>query len=207
LSELVRAYGIELGRDFVVDKLSRLFGADYLIPVVTQYEGHPITENFSLACFLPIAQSVKPLDKAPEGLITQSLALTSQGSWAEKSLTGLKEGGASFEEGVDQQGPVSLASVAERMEPSLRLVVFGDSDFANNSHLGLSGNKDLLLNSLAWAAGEEKLVTIRPKTRANTPLALKVSDQRLVFTVPVVVLPLCTLGAGVFVFIYRKRFH
>ncbi len=205
LEEWLKTYGVVLGRNVVIDKLSRMFGGDYLIPVVTHYGEHAITEKFNVASFLPLARTVSAAKEAPKGLKITELALTSQGSWAEQDWKEIKKGQVSFEEG-DIAGPVSLAVAAEKENSNMRLAVFGDSDFADNAHLYLSGNKDLILNTVAWLSGEEKLVTIRPKERKSTPLLLSPTQQKLVFVVPVLVLPIFFLGSGITVLLFRKRY-
>ncbi|MFQ6111098.1 MAG: Gldg family protein, partial [Nitrospinota bacterium] len=42
VAEFLSEYGLELRDDVIVDRLSRLFGADYLMPVVTEYTKHKI---------------------------------------------------------------------------------------------------------------------------------------------------------------------
>lgn len=205
LEEWLKSYGVVLGQNVVVDKLSRIFGADYLIPVVTQYEDHKITEKLNVASFLPVARAVTAAKETPEDLKVSELAFTSQGSWAEQDWEEIKKGKVSFG-GGDLPGPVSLAVVVERENTAMRLVVFGDSDFVDNAHFYLSGNKDLILNTIAWLAGEEKLVTIRPKERKSTPLLLSPHQQKLIFLVPVLALPMISLGSGLAVLLYRKRY-
>ncbi|MCH7897403.1 MAG: GldG family protein, partial [candidate division NC10 bacterium] len=58
LSDFLKRYGILMGKDVIVDRLSRAFGGDYLLPVITQYEPHPIMKDFSLASFFPFARTV-----------------------------------------------------------------------------------------------------------------------------------------------------
>ena len=189
----------------MVDKWSRVFGADYLIPVVTQYGRHPITEKFTAASFLPIARTVTAAGDIPENLHVTELALTSPGSWAESDWKQVNEGKVSQDEG-EAKGPLSLAVAVEKAESSFRLVVFGDSDFADNAHFYLSGNTDLALNTVAWLSGDEKLVTIRPKERASTPLVLTERQQKLVFAIPIFALPILSIGSGLGVFLFRKKY-
>ena len=47
--------------------------------------------------------------------------------------------------------------------PETRLVAIGDSDFASNGALGVSGNRDLFLNTINWLAQQENLIAIRPR--------------------------------------------
>lgn len=205
LEDWLLTYGVSLGASVVVDKLSRVFGADYLIPVVTQYARHPITEKFTAASFLPIARTVTAAGDVPETLHVTELALTSPGSWAESDWKQVNEGKVSQEEG-EARGPLSLAVAVEKAESSFRLVVFGDSDFADNAHFYLSGNTDLALNTVAWLSGDEKLVTIRPKERASTPLVLTDNQQKLIFAIPIFALPILSIGSGLGVFLFRKKY-
>lgn len=206
LENWLDSYGLVLGPSVVIDKLSRVFGADYLIPVVAQYGNHPITEKFNVACFLPVARTVARSQEAPAGLEVSEIAFTSQGSWAEQDWKQIQQGQVSQDPG-DVPGPLSLACAVNKADSAFRLVVFGDSDFADNAHLYLSGNKDLILNTVAWLSGEEKLVTIRPKERESTPLVLTAAQQRLVFVVPVFAFPLLSLGTGLAVLLYRRKYN
>ena len=62
-------------------------------------------------------------------------------------------------------GPLSLGVAASRAagDKSARLVVIGDSDFAENQWLGLQRNGDLFFNTIDWLAQDENLISIRPK--------------------------------------------
>lgn len=206
LAAWLKSYGIILGRDVIVDKLSRLFGADALIPVVTTYAQHAITKGFNLACFLPYASSVTVSDEFPQGYQASELVFTSQGSWAEKNWEQLGKGEVSFDEG-DTQGPISLAAVLEKEASDLRMVVVGDSDLADNTHFYLSGNKDFTLNLFAWLVGEEKLLAIRSKGRDPTPLVLTEAQQRIIFVVPIFIMPAAVFIVGLAVLFYRRKYR
>ena len=91
-----------------------------------------------------------------------------------------------------------------------RLVVVGDSDFASDAYLDVLGNRDVALNAVAWAAGEEELAGERPKNvpevqRPLSPLVLtEQSARRLLATVAGVV-PGLVLLTGLLVAIVRRR--
>ena len=86
-----------------------------------------------------------------------------------------------------------------------KVVVYGDSDFISNAHLRLSGNKDFLLNTLAWLCGEETLISIRPKEVDATPLFLTKGQNRMLFFIPVVFVPSMLIMIGIGVFMRRRR--
>ena len=221
LTALLKARGIELASDTLIDNLSRLFGADALMPVVSQYTPHPITKEFRMASFFPLARSVRPAGTPPDGVEVQALASTGSGSWAETDLKALEKGKATFEEGRDAPGPVPVAAVATvetrdgqkgsqaskeagATRSKARLVVIGDSDFASNTHLNLSGNATLLLNTISWLAEEEDLIAIRPRSEGSQPLLLSPGQGRALFWISIVLMPLVVTVIGGKV-LWRRR--
>jgi len=233
LTEFLKSCGIEVGQDIIVDKLSRLFGADYLTPIVSQYAGyHPITENFKAASFFPLARSIRVANDVPQHVQNTELAKTGPNSWAETDLAMLKKGSASFDSQKDTMGPIPVAMVStiqheteeakdgqtettveDKAEESddekdvprpARIVVFGDSDFAGNAYVNLSGNRDLFMNALSWLAEEEDLIAIRPKEGESQPVVLSYTQTRVIFWASVVLLPGGVLIIGVVVLRQRR---
>jgi ABC-type uncharacterized transport system involved in gliding motility auxiliary subunit len=220
LAPYLADYGIQIVEGVVVDPVSRLFGMDYLTPVVASYEEHPITKNFEVASFFPLALSVKTTEKMPERVSAQALAKTSPNSWLERGQEERQgitrgEGRLGFNEGVDEKGPVSVVAVATvtprhqaatDQEPKrARLVVFGDSDFASNNYLNLSGNRDLFLNTVSWLAEEENLIAIRPKEGGSFFTPVTATQERLIFWLSMIVLPAVVVGSGVATYMWRRR--
>lgn len=232
LATLLKKYGILMGNDVIVDRLSRAFGGDYLLPVITEYEPHPITEDFTLAAFFPFARTVDAPETPRPGVAVQVLGRTSAGSWAETDKAALDRGEASLDPEKDRKGPVPVGAVATievpsevqsprsdvpkeqetlHPEPSTlnrkkgRIVAYGTSGFIANSHLNLSGNRDLFLNSVSWLAEEEELIAIRPRQAAFTPLVLTARQGRFAFWTTVIVPPLAILGTWIAVFLRRRR--
>ena len=86
-----------------------------------------------------------------------------------------------------------------------RVVATGSSLFAANRFFKLQGNADLFLNTVSWLAEDENLIAIRPKSEKAQPIVLTVNQSLLSFFVPVVVVPLIWIVAGIAVFVYRRR--
>jgi len=214
LNTLLERYGLSLGNDVIIDinPQGRMLGAGPEVPVVGDYPSHPITRDFRFATFFPVARTVAVKDKPPQGVTAQALARTTSESWAETNQEEIRTGQVKPDPG-EARGPLTVAAVATidakdapegRKDAKARVVVVGDSDFATNAFVNLSGNKDLFLNTLSWLAEEENLIAIRPKERANTPIFLTAAQGQVLFWLPVVVLPLTMIVAGV-VAIARKR--
>ena len=214
IEALLASYRIKLNDDAVVDPYSRVAGGDYSIPVVTHYENHPITRGFALATFFPTARSVGIIDDEIEGVSVQYLAKTGKSAWGETDLRLIDKGQAVKSED-DNQGPLALAAAAEKRPAAgapgskergtSRLVVIGDSDFADNSSFRLSGNSDLFLNVINYLAEEEDLISVRPKQGPGDRLFLTASQGRLIFLVSVILLPLSVITVGTAVWMKRRR--
>jgi ABC-type uncharacterized transport system involved in gliding motility auxiliary subunit len=231
LKAFVGRYGITVGDDVIVDQYARTMGGDYLMPIVSTYYPHAITQNFTLASLFPFARSVDVAKPLPGGVTVQKLGETGPGSWAETNKGELNRGQISFEKGQDQQGPVSVGVIATvQAEPAAaaktekattgkkdnereaqtqpevaRLVVYGNSSFASNSFLSFSGNRDLFLNSISWLAEDEGMISIRPQEAKSTPIILSATQGRMVFWTLVVVIPSLFLMSGTSVVLRRKR--
>lgn len=207
LEQFLSDFGIKLGSDVIVDKLSKLFGGDYLIPLVTDYKGHAITKGFRLGSFFPIARTVRKAEVVPANLEITELALTGKESWGELDLANLEDGKATYDKATDEQGPLSVAVAVTDKKTKGKLAVFGDSDFATNGFINFSGNKDFILNTIAWLSGDDILITIRPRQRGSTPIFLTEGQQEFLFYGPVLTPPLLFLMTGACVFFVRRRFN
>ena len=122
--------------------------------------------------FFPVARTRRPQGEArPRACSAQGLARTSGESWAETNQDQIRTGQVKPDPG-EARGPLTIAAVAtvdakdvpaERKGAKARIVLIGDSDFASNGFLNLSGNRDFFLNTLSWLAEEENLIAVRPK--------------------------------------------
>jgi len=108
LGPFLGGFGIKLEEDVVVDTVSRLFGGDYFMPVITEYQTHEITRNFRYATFFPYVRSIEPLEPKPEGVTVTVLGKTSPNSWSERQLDQKQ---VTFDKDKDKQGPIALAAV------------------------------------------------------------------------------------------------
>jgi len=216
LEALLDAYSIELGQDFVVDLsgLGQLFGADVSVPVVINYGDHPISERLSSGTmsFFPLARSVRPASHRLKNPQIAALALTHQSSWGERDLSPVTgEGGqVEFDPEVDLRGPVSLA-VAVQAEPDtsltsegqVRIVVFGDADFASNEYFSQQANGALVANSVEWLTEDEDRLQIADRRPAHNPINLIGNQGSVVLWVSVFVLPFAVALSGLVMVLKR----
>ena len=233
ISKHLEVYGFKIGNDIIIDKQSKMLGANYLTPVVMEYnQKHMIGRDFSFVTFFPVARSIEVQEEPARG--KYNLAKTGSSSWA-KSKGKLDEEEITFDPAEDQRGPINLAAVsvikvtdgensplaevdnqgdsaAPTPETDLeegvnrwgRIIVVGDSDFAANAYLNLMGNKDFFLNTIGWLAEETALVSVRKKPTELTPLTLTDTQSNLVFWICVVLAPTLMLALGIGV-VGRRR--
>jgi ABC-type uncharacterized transport system involved in gliding motility auxiliary subunit len=76
------------------------------------------------------------------------------------------------------------------------VVAFGDVDFASNDLLGVMGNRDFALNTVAWLAEDPDLISIRPKEPDDQRLFLTVGQQQFVALLALVLLPVAFIVWG-----------
>ena len=234
LQDFLKSYGVQLDNNIVVDNLSRVFGGSYLMPVVTEYGAHKISENFEVATFYSEARSVRPLETPPENVQVEILASTSANAWGETDLEMVAQGQAGFDEGKDVAGPVPLAVISQIDSPEPDpsepgkaqgaeqqdqkqaeekttdkpakqgyLLVVGDSDFADNTYFGLSGNGDFFLNMTNFMAEEENLITIESREKGSRPILMTQAQAGWVLAVLALV-PLLFLALGLVVYRVRR---
>ncbi len=217
-SEGLRAYlakyGITLGEDLVIDRLSRAFGGDFVVPAIFQYEPHPITRDFgNTLTFFPLTRSVDVQARPPQGVTAQVLAKSGPGSWGETSRSELDRGEVTMD-AKDRPGPVPVAAAATidaqnppegKKDVKARVVAFGTSALAANQFLNVQGNRDFFLNTVSWLAEDEDLIAIRPRDARQTPVFLTAAQGRLVFWIPVVLLPTAALVGGISVATRKRR--
>ncbi|MBI2822821.1 MAG: Gldg family protein [Acidobacteria bacterium] len=201
LDPLLKPKGIELDDDVVLDVsgIGQLFGMGPAAPLVTNYEGHAITEGFEgTMTFFPMARSISTPAATEEGFSSQVILKTNPNSWGETSL--LKGGQATFDEGSDKGGPLNLGAVASKTigeDKQANLVVVGDSDFATNAYLGSQRNGDLFLNAVSWLAEDTDLMAIRPRNPQSRRISMTVPEANFLFYVSVILMPGAALVAGI----------
>ncbi len=206
LIPFLEEYKMHIGDNIVVDAsgVGQLFGMGPEIPLISNYEDHPIFKDFNVMTFYPQARSVSSTDEGKGGFSSEEILKTTSSSWGE---TDYMKREVKFDAGQDLRGPVSLAVVSSKTlaaNKKAQVLVFGDSDFATNAYIKNSGNYDLFLNIINWMAEEEDMITIRPKEIDDRRVNLTQKDSKVVLYVSVIALPLLVVIGGVIVYFKRR---
>lgn len=181
VSEVASEFGIKIRSDIVLDTVQRLFQGPALgvEPIIRTYEPHAITKDFNenSIAVLNMTSSIEIDEAKKEKDATYTeFAKTGEQAWGETNLEALfnTEKPTADRSPDDHAGPVTVAAAYEKkikasdsnegnFDKISRVVVFGSSTWVQNQRLNLYANRDLILNSINWLAGEEGGVTIRPR--------------------------------------------
>ena len=210
LPELLRRYGVAVSDEIVLDGEQRMFAGDYLTMLVPgRAIGHPVSAALSSTPLMSGVRAVRSAGTEPaQGGI--DLLTTAPESWRTPDLSALARGSGDFLPGRDTRGPVPVgASVLVPNDGGRpgRLLVYGDADFASNALLGYLGNRDLLLNSVNWLAGEETMLGSRPPSQVPGVNQLFISARQgeTIFWLGAVTLPAAILLFGLSGVALRQR--
>ncbi len=201
LVSFLREYGFDIKNDIIIDPSSKLVGGGDIAPIVAEYPPHEITSDFKLATLFPYSRSVDVAKK--DGIRTTLIAKTSQYSWGETNFT-LFDQGTAEKDPDDKSGPLGIAAVSEIGEKT-KIAVFGNVNFVSNRFFDFSGNSDFFLNTISWLAGDENLISIRPKAAKESKLVITDRQLRIIFCVTVVILPAIALFSGIAVWWKRRN--
>ena len=228
LAKYLQKYGVTLDDDVVIElsRLAQIFGVGPLVPVVTQYDSHPITRDLTgLMTLFPLTRSLEVAKTPPTGISLQPLASTSPESWGETDKTVFQRGEAKHDPG-EKMGPLPVAVVATidsavggakpasapagdetKKAAKARIVVVGTADFAANQFIALPqvANRDFFLNTVSWLAEQEDMISIRPKDTKQNPIILTSAQSNIVLWLPLAVLPGAVLFCGIMAVARRRR--
>lgn len=216
LSDLLKAWGVTLDDDIVVDPGNALpfMGAETVY--ANHFGSHEIVNPLAsarMAVVLPLARSVRPTTTAHAGFSATPLLETTSDGWGETDLQHLS---AVKKDAADVAGPVALGVAVSRSDAGksagaadpasgARMIVFGNSEFASNGDLASVSNANLVLNAIHWLVGSESLIGIAPKTPEQTTLTIPSSKLRKIGILSLLGIPGLAIVAGLFVWMKRRQ--
>ena len=230
LVDLMDRWGVTIGNDLVFDRIRPAFflfgGSQPNAPTLSDFEFHQITQEVYRQVTFQLARSVTPKTNVGSDLNIKSLVKTTDevgGSWGEtkRKADGTFETDLAYTAGEDTPPPVSLAVAVQRESTEsttgenlsadtpkasgTRIVVVGDSDFANNLFFHGTGGGNFFLNVVNWLTLEEDLIAIRPvdpterSLRMMTPHEVAFVQMTAIFLIPLIIF---LIGVGVW---WRRR--
>ena len=230
LAQFLTDWGIRAGTDVVLDAsgMGQMLGTDASVPVAAQYPPHAITEGFRVITAYPMARSMAPIEGGSNAHIAQPLVNTSAQSWSEADLASLSTGKAEVAFNADKgdkQGPITLGAAVSapatvtpppasgnatpgspdsERKPETRVVAVGDSDFASNMAIGISGNRDFFMNSMNWLSQQENLIAVRPRQPEDRRLTLTADQQNRIAILTIFIIPGLVFATGIYTWWKRR---
>lgn len=206
LGDVLNGWGIQAADNVVLDFTleNQVYGGGGPgSPLVSDYDNHAITKDLArrLTTF-PMARAIKITGS--HGSNVAAILKTSEGSYAKDKIVPGQQ--PKYDPAKDQKGPLTLGAAASKFvnDKEARLVVIGDSDFASNGACEFRRNADLFLNSVNWLAGDEDLISIRPKKITNRSVTMTASQQRTFLLLTAALMPLAVIGSGVYIWWKRR---
>jgi ABC-type uncharacterized transport system involved in gliding motility auxiliary subunit len=202
LQSLAEELGLQLSNGMVIDPQAGGLKLPATFALATQYGQHRITENSTITSVFPYARQIAPVKESKWKF--SPLVHVAQGGWLEASgsLDNL-----AFDRNTDQRGPIVVSATLEREvgERKQRVVVVGSGHFLANQYVGTLGNLDLGINMINWLAGDETLITVQPRSRADLTLELSRAALNTIGLGFLIVLPLGFLAAGGLIWWRRRK--
>ncbi len=217
---LLIGWGALLSNRHIADLISNVAG-ESLTPMAQETNGQfqigsvsgiPIADDVEVAFFAgatAVSQAV-PDEVLPPSTFYSPLVRTTPISWLETDPDKVE-----FNPGDDPGGPLDIGAVliantmldgtavATSTNP-MKMVIFGDSDFARNGFFPSSENADLFLNSVNWLADDFELIAVRPKLVPYRVLVVNARERDFIKWSSWFVPPTIMLILGIIVW-WRRR--
>lgn len=210
LAELLADWHVQVRDDLIVDTspVGRLLGLGVASPILRPLEdGHPMTRGVT-SVIMTTARSLTATQTGLPNIMAVPLVQTGESAWGE---TQLAAGGTISRDENDHPPPLYTAMAAyssaadDQQAPRGRVVAMGDSDLVSNRLFALQSNEDLALNAVGWLAEEADKITIRPKTRAMSQLALTGGQMAMLKFLSMDIIPVLLVALGLGIVLVRRQ--
>jgi hypothetical protein len=221
LVKYLEKYGVVLDDDVVIElnPVGQLFGVGPLVPLINQYESHPITKDLGgVMTLFPLTRSLDASKTPPKGISVSALARTSAQSWGETDKSVFQRGEAKQDllrrrtaaggRRRDHRAPSGEAGEQARVGSDKKPPV---------AHRGRR-HRRFRLQPVPRGAGQSRLLPQRgllaraggsdldsPQGHAVNPIILTSAQSSLVLWLPLAVLPGAVLLCGILVVMNRRR--
>lgn len=196
-------WGITFNNDIVID----LNSPQPTTAVAAYYDTyHPVTVNMNrLTAYFPFTRSLNMAGGTEEVTLTP-LVQTNERSWGETDFDSLTGGGQVGLDPDEVSGPLALAVAGENSTTGGRVIVFGTSNLAVDQIFDAYGNGDMFVNSVDWAAEQEDLASITPKTPTERTFNIPGQFQWIAILLgSVFIIPALVVVAGISSWLARRR--
>ena len=210
LEGFLKEYGLIFNNDFILSQVGILYGGPTKALGVIFDKNNPITKKlppkqavfFDMASSLDVEASTFEKFKFSYLVRTHDQSFTAPELKKDMKIGKLESLTMALE--VSPKTESSSGDKDKKENEDFQLVLFGDSDFLSNRSIYEGANRDLALNSFVALAGEEELVSIRPKQPKGTKISLN-RPQKMGLLLVYIVLPLLFLIMGLWLWFKRRN--
>jgi ABC-type uncharacterized transport system involved in gliding motility auxiliary subunit len=211
LDTVLSRYGVQIDPGIVAD--NRYMSRTPYVVIAPFFGEHEITRELKARQLVnlqfPTSRGLTLLRQGlAEGVKAEPVVLTSPYAWVETQ----PDDTPSPTEG-EKTGQVPLVTASTRNTSNAqnkrydeaRLVVFGDSELIVDVNWGHEPNRNLVLNSFAWASNQVNKITLRPPDRDISTVELSPALLSNIRFVAVDLLPVSLLSIGIAIWLARRN--
>ncbi len=206
LEKVLKNVGVEVANNYIVIVMDTIMGKAVnpsATPVAQFSNVHPVTKVFGKNQFV-VFRLPTGLTKAasvPAGIDIEEILKTNEKSVG-FSNTQFNQGGTPgpYTVGMSLKGKYPGATEGKEFS----LLVFGNSTFLSNQLLYQNLNRDLVLNSVAYLAKDENLISISPKEVEITQMNITPGAWYLFVFGFIIPLPIALFGFSSFLWFKRR---
>jgi hypothetical protein len=209
LDALLAEYGVQVDRGLVAD--DKLNPMNPFVVVSAFFSDHEITrvlKQVKLNLEFPMTRGLSIVNEGvAQGVTPMPIVLTSPYAWVETTPSENPKPDQGEKTG---QIPLVIASTrntssaeGKRFDEA-RVLVFGDANLVVDALWGHEANRNLILNSLAWASTQVSKITIRPPDRDISTIDVDNDMLSKIRFIAMDLLPISLIGVGLAIWLTRR---
>ncbi len=201
LNGLLSAFGIELTNLLITENDARYYAQIplFLLPRLKHHEILESLVSADMRVVVPYAQYFKIHKLNDPDLHIEPLLETS-----EKAR--LRDEDLTSPNGPFTVAAAVLLNTEDSLEKGSRIIVVGSGAVSDPDIIrDVPGNVNFILNGFNWLAERDRDLTIRPKSLLSFRLSLDRRQSLIYSGIVVILIPLLILGAGLGVWLWRRR--
>ncbi len=202
---IFKEYAVSTNYDYLIDPQGILNNYWSVAPLLANHEITKPMISKNLYCLM--FQCCSLTRESRSDVKHTVLLKTIDRAYSKRDITSGKEIDLRFDKNHDLMGPFDLGIIAQKTNTASgsQALILSDSDFMGNRLLGIGGNRDLVLNMIHYFAGNQKMLSIRPRTLELPRIQFKASDSVQIFILCVIGFPLMIIFIGGLVYFTRRR--
>lgn len=210
LIAFLEPYGLYSPPLIAVDPAKRLYASEILTFRVSATKNpHPMIKSVNAPPIFSLSRVIEVRPDPAKGITVRPILATGGEGWATPEANVPKTGEGQFVEGRDVSGPVPIAGeiTIGSGEQLGRIVIFGDSDLANNGLIEQGGNKDLFVNAVNWLSEDVEQMAARPAAQqmGKNQMILSQDEGGRILFLSTGLMPGTFLLLGIGIFMWRRR--